>query len=236
MTEYIFYRVPEINKVGMTIDFEKRKTLAVGKRPSYDDLGYNPYILEKKSFPDMTSAHEHERELQRQYGAKIDTVTYEQSRANLKNGCKSGGSVKGNNKGGMANVASGHWARVQPLGRKLFWWNNGITETRALTCPEGFVRGRLAITCPNCGDKGCPGEFYKHHFANCKGPYPKRTTITTKEFLQNKKIKMPPRQLTNAALKVATERNIEIKTINAGNSARAFPTELLEEIYENYLK
>jgi hypothetical protein len=125
---YYIYHIPGI-KIGCTSRPEQR----------IKEQGFQEWeIIEEHS--DINLASSRERELQKQYGYKVDSVSYSQ----ISNFDKSpGGKV-----GGQKSVESGHLASIQSAGGKT----------------SGKIICSKIHTCPHCGrnDLKGPGALTSH--------------------------------------------------------------------------
>lgn len=63
----------------------------------------------------------------------------------------------------------GCWSgKVGPQLNKT-WYNDGTKELLSQACPEGWVEGRLKITCQYCGKQNTVVNHKRWHGENCKG-------------------------------------------------------------------
>lgn len=148
MLIYYIYHIVGI-KIGCSVEPEERVR----------DQGYSEYeILEEHT--DIRIASKRERELQREYGYKVDTIPYYQSYERRSAMGKSGGrkAVKSGqyrefcSKGGRKTVESEQFKEYCSKGGKI----------------GGKIAQARMHTCPHCGQVGKGTSMLRWHFDKCK--------------------------------------------------------------------
>ena len=128
---HYIYHIPEKEKIGVSVNVEHRM-LEHGWEGFYE-------ILEQHE--DGWLAGDRERELQKEYGYKVDKNHYMVSYTNR---------INASSLAGKRNVESGHLKTIQSLGGKAL---------------KGTKQNKMI--CPHCGKSG--GHAMKRwHFDNCK--------------------------------------------------------------------
>jgi hypothetical protein len=153
--EFKVYHVPG-EKIGCTNDWPQRVI----------DQGFNPDACEFLfTSNDGWEAGDKERELQKEYGYKVDRQHYMVSRENRR---------KGGIKGGLTNKESGHWKEVCIIGGKTVGPENGQKLVESGKWKEIVALGTIAaaekITCKVCGTSSSTGNHSKWHGKNCMWP------------------------------------------------------------------
>jgi hypothetical protein len=139
MTYYI-YHIP-----GIKIGCSKTPTKRVNNQ------GYSEFeILEEHL--DIDEASKREKELQRQYGYKVDGPNYSRSLALTSIAGQKGGSISGPNL-----VKSGHLRRV-----------GLIAVANGSPSKAGKANCAILRECTYCGKQGKGPTMFRYHFNNCK--------------------------------------------------------------------
>ena len=152
---YYIYYIPGI-KIGCTQNLKRR--MKEHKNPDY-------IVLETHT--DIQIASERERSLQKEYGLKVDNISFIQSlNVPTKEGCIKGGITQGN-----INKKNGH-------SKKQFQLNAGVGgKTAHLKHPKlysdwgkelGKMVSKIQVECPYCNKIGQRAIMYRWHFNNCK--------------------------------------------------------------------
>ena len=134
--KYYIYHIPEI-KIGCSTEPENRVKAQ----------GYTNYeILEEHE--DIKVASDRERELQKEYGYKVDKVSYYQSYESRKKGL----TFENRSKGGKAATLVGGQIKGGKISGKI----------------SGKIVSARIHTCPHCGKTGKSNAMFQWHFENCK--------------------------------------------------------------------
>ena len=201
MRDYTYYQVVETGKIGCTTNLEGRKDFKLLSKSSYNDQGLHLEEIETREFNNDHTASIYEQILQINMGARVDNVSYEQTKINLAKARRSylenrtleekeetskklsaaskkawkemtvetkearsaklSAAKTGENHPQYGTRGEAHFnygskrtdearqkMRDKATGRS--WWNNGINENLARVSPgEGFILGRMS---PNLGN------------------------------------------------------------------------------------
>ena len=152
---YYIYHIPGV-KIGCTQNLKRR--MKEHKYPNYEVL---------ETHIDIEIASERERQLQKQYGYKIDSISFIQSlTVPTKEGCIKGGITQGN-----INKKNGHakkqFQNIASIGGKTAHQKH--PELYSKWGKElGKMVSKVQVICPYCGKVGQRAAMYNWHFDKCK--------------------------------------------------------------------
>jgi hypothetical protein len=129
--------------------------------------GYTHYEL-LETHTDIDVVSDRERELQKQYGYKVDATPYKQS---YEWATKAGFEArsKGGKNAGEVNKLNGHMNRIQILGGKVMGSKQGkVNKESGHMANLGKINSNKIHTCPHCGKVGKSSSMFQWHFDKCR--------------------------------------------------------------------
>lgn len=183
---YYIYHIEGI-KIGCTKQPEIR----------VKEQGYKEFeILETHS--DIKIASKRERELQKEYGYRVDNINYSQTINNQ----SLQGSIKGGKIAGNLNKENGH---IQTLHLKAGNLGGKAAHKKhpklfsELGKKLGKIQANKNYICPHCGKEGKTSGMYTWHFDNClknpNGPKKTRKEIRNTKGIKNNNSKLTQEQV-----------------------------------------